>query len=183
MLCQKCHKNLATVRYAEVVDGKVRDLHLCPDCLTKQQETAGPGFELAGPAPASKPTARPRPERPRLKSPRTCKSCGAHLIKVLDSGRVGCGECYRVFSEDIEPMLAALHGNTTHRGKSMHVADAASGDVRARVRSDLQTKRSLLRSALETENYEDAAALRDDIRQLELVIGASMHIEPMANRE
>jgi protein arginine kinase activator len=89
-------------------------------------------------------------------------------VRVLDSGRVGCTECYTAFAAEIEPMLNALHGSTTHRGKVSRV-----GDVRTRLRADLQTKRALLRSALETENYEEAAALRDDIRQLEMRLPSS----------
>jgi len=168
MLCQKCRKNLATVRYAEVVDGKVTDMHLCPECLAKQRENEGTGFELSGPVPAAKPTPRPRGERPRFKGPRVCKACGTQLVRVLDSGRVGCTQCYTAFAAEIEPMLNALHGIATHRGKVSRV-----GDVRTRLRADLQTKRALLRSALETENYEAAAALRDDIRQLETLLPSS----------
>jgi protein arginine kinase activator len=112
---------------------------------------------------------RLRSERARLKAPRTCRSCGSQLAKVLDSGKVGCSQCYKIFHEEIDPMLAALHGGTQHRGKTSRVRD-----VRAKLRTDLQTKRSLLRSALETENYEEAAALRDDIKQLEMVLGASL---------
>lgn len=175
MLCQKCHKNLATVRYAEVVNGKVTDLHLCPECLSRQQETAASGFELGGPVPSASGIStgvvqrRLRTERARLKAPRTCRSCGSQLAKVLDSGKVGCTQCYKIFHEEVDPMLAALHGGTQHRGKASRVRD-----VRVRLRTDLQTKRALLRSALETENYEEAAALRDDIKQLEMVLGAAL---------
>jgi len=169
MLCQKCHKNLATVRYAEVVDGKVADIHLCPDCLSRQQDRSASGFELSGSIPAAKSSPRPQLLRPRPRAPRTCKSCMTKLLTVLDSGKVGCAHCYAHFSADIEPMLVALHGSAQHKGKTSRV-----GDVRARLRSDLQTKRSLLRSALETENYEEAASLRDGIRQLETVLGASL---------
>jgi protein arginine kinase activator len=170
MLCQKCRKNLATARYAEVVDGKVTDLHLCAECLSKQQEAAGPGFQLSGPVAAAKTGASGgHSERPRTRVRRVCKSCGTQLAKVLDTGKVGCGKCYEAFAEEIEPMVSALHGSTEHQGKTPRVDDA-----RARLRTDLQTKRTLLRSALETENYEDAAGLRDDIRQLELVLGATL---------
>ena len=51
MLCQKCHKNLASVRYAEVVDGKVNNLQLCQDCLSRQQDEVEIGFELSDPSP------------------------------------------------------------------------------------------------------------------------------------
>jgi protein-arginine kinase activator protein McsA len=69
-------------------------------------------------------------------------------------------------------MLTALHGNTQHAGKTSKM-----DDMRTRLRADLQTKRALLRSALETERYEEAAALRDGIRELETVLGASISAE------
>ena len=172
MLCQKCHKNLATVRYAEVVDGRVADIHLCPECLSRQQDGSASGFELSRPVPAARASSLPQILRPRPKIPRTCKSCGAKLLMVLESGKVGCTKCYEHFSADVEPMLAALHGSTQHVGKTSKM-----GDTRTRLRSDLQTKRALLRSALETERYEEAAALRDGILQLETVLGASFPAE------
>ena len=172
MLCQKCHKNLASARYAEVVDGRVTDIHLCPECLSRQQDAATSGFELSGPVPAARATGRPQILRPRPKIPRTCKTCGARLLLVLESGKVGCAQCYDYFLADIEPMLTALHGATQHLGKTSKM-----GDMRTRLRADLQTKRALLRSALEMEQYEEAATLRDGIRELETVLGASLSAE------
>jgi len=168
MLCQKCHKNLATVRYAEVVNGKVTNLQLCPECLTKQQESTSAGFQLSGPVSSGRSAPAPRVERRRTKAPRTCKSCGAQLAQVLDSGRVDCSQCYTSFFEELEPILKGLHGHTTHRGKRPQVDDA-----RTSLRASLQTKRTLLRSAVLTENFEDAAQLRDEIRQIEASLGAA----------
>jgi len=167
MLCQKCHKNLATVRYAEVVNGKVTDLHLCQDCLGKQQD-ASSGFELGGPTPVVKTPASAGLARGHFRSPRKCKTCGIPLVKILDSGKVGCRGCYVTFARELEPLLLGLHGSTIHQGKAPHV-----DDMRVRLHEDLQNKRRVLRSAVQGENYEEAALLRDEIRQLETVLGAS----------
>jgi len=168
MLCQKCHKNLATIRYAEVVDGQVSDQHLCPECMTLHEKNAATGFELSGPAPTVR---RPSPERvvrEAVRMQRTCPACNIRLSRVLEQSRVGCPECYDVFQEHLEPILKGLHRSMLHKGKTPHLSDA-----RARLRSDLQTKRALLRSVLRAENYEEAAQLRDDIRDLEAGIFAS----------
>jgi len=163
MLCGKCHKNRATVRYAEVVDGKVQDLHLCPACLAKHQDEVGVGFELAkpGPVPSHRREWASAKREPVL-SREQCKTCGLALQEVVDSSKVGCSTCYETFAEQIEVLFKGLHAGTRHRGKTPRVDDS-----RARVRADLQTKRALLRSALRTENYEEAAHLRDEIRVLE----------------
>lgn len=163
MLCQKCHKNAATVRYAEVVDGKVADLHLCADCLNKHQNQAAQGFELSGP-PSPSVNGAPRVVfEPSSRSEyQTCAVCETSLATVLKSGKVGCVDCYESFGSQMSAVLEGLHGSTVHRGKRPRVDDA-----RERVRANLQTKRTLLRSALDAENYEEAATLRDDIRTLE----------------
>jgi protein arginine kinase activator len=167
MLCQKCHKNLATVRYAEVVSGKVTDLHLCADCLAKHQETASAGFELSGPVAS----ARPRPavarlEPSRTKSRRICKACGTSLAAAIETGRVGCSVCYTTFADELDALLEPLHGHAHHLGKRPHI-----DDMRVSLRATLQTKRALLRTAIQSERYEEAAELRDSIRKIETELG------------
>ena len=167
MLCQRCHKNRATVRYAEVVNGKVTDLHLCAECLAKQQENAGTGFEISAPATVAERPSRLVSRRRKTRLRRTCRCCGARLADVLDSGSAGCTTCYDVFSDDIEPMLVTIHGSIRHEGRILQV-----DDNRARMHADLRAKRALLRTALEAEEYEEAAALRDGIREMELELSA-----------
>lgn len=164
MLCQKCHKNAATVRYAEVVDGRVADLHLCAECLNKHQDQADKGFELTGPPSPATSAGTPRIvlEGGNRSEFRTCAVCETSLATVLKTGKVGCVECYDNFGSQMSAVLEGLHGSSLHRGKRPRVDDA-----RERVRAHLQTKRSLLRTALDAENYEEAATLRDDIRTLE----------------
>jgi len=170
MLCEKCHKNLATTRYAEVVDGKVKELHLCADCLAKHQSESGAGFEftkpvLAGKGPREAQSTSARPPRQRVQRQQRqvrCRYCGQTLDQVLKSGRMGCSTCYETFGEYLDTLLQDLQLGLRHRGKAPHV-----DDLRARMHADLQTKRALLRSALRTENYEEAACLRDEIRVLE----------------
>lgn len=168
MLCQRCHKNLATARYAEVVDGKVSDLHLCAECMKKHRDAGVSGFELAGPQPSSRrqPIVRSTTDSSAIQR-RTCKQCGASLRDVLKSGRVGCRYCYESFAEQLEPLLRGMHSSMIHRGKSPRM-----NDVRERLRTELQTKRALLRSALKLENYEEAALLRDQVKALEVSVGA-----------
>lgn len=165
MLCQRCHKNLATVRYAEVVDGKVADLHLCPECLSLQQEKAGGGFELSIPV-AAQSVETGRPDLRRSRAPRACKACGFQLGWTLESGKMGCSQCYTAFADEIEPMLIGLHNAVLHRGKNLKMDDA-----RGKLRSDLQTQRALLRSAVQKEHYEEAAQIRDLIRNYESRLG------------
>lgn len=167
MLCQKCHKNLASVRYAEVVDGKVTNLRLCQECLTSQQENVQTGFELTE-APPFVRQSRPSSLSQAATSTETCTTCSTDLKSIVEFGKVGCSSCYETFPAQLESLLEGIHIALTHRGKVPHLDDA-----RARVRSELQSKRALMKTALSMENYEDAAALRDEIRSLETGLGAS----------
>ncbi len=173
MLCQKCHKNLATVRYAEVVDGKVTDLHLCSECMMKHQESAATGFNLSGPAPSPKHDAQEAhsaggAQQDSVAQHRTCGACGAQLKYVLKTGEVGCPQCYENFAEHLEPVLRAAHTALRHRGRVPN-----RNDAREALRAELQTKRALLRTALKMENYEEAAELRDEIKKLDASMNAS----------
>lgn len=163
MICPKCGNKLATIRYAEVVDGKVTERYLCPDCIAKYQKEAGAGFALAD----DTPTTADRPSAERLvneavRAQRACPSCGTPLTTVVDDGMVGCRTCFDHFGKEIDSILEGLHRGMQHKGKVSKL-----DNTRARTRADLQNKRQLLRTMLKAENYEEAARLRDEIRALE----------------
>lgn len=166
MLCQKCHKSLATVRYAEVIDGKVTDLNVCPECLARLQ-SAATGFELAGSAPSPKRLSAVRESEEPAAAALVCRSCGMELQRALRVNKLGCPSCYGSFEEPVETVLRGLHGALRHRGKVPRVDDR-----REQVRTQLQTRRALLRSILKMEKYEEAAVLRDEIKALEEALGA-----------
>lgn len=165
MLCQKCHRNLATVRYAEVVDGQVSDQHLCAACMAALQDQ---GFKLDGPAPTVHWPARDDESAEDVKLQASCSSCGMALNDMLRLDRAGCPDCYAQFWDVLAPRLGNLHPGLRHHGKSTHIDDR-----RLKLREDLQSKRSLLRRALESEDYEEAAHLRDEINCLETGLAVS----------
>ena len=162
MLCQKCHKRPGTIRYAEVVDGRVTDQFWCSECLARQR-SGSDGFEISEVSPT-------RPNRDSIHSvvsrvvraQRACPACDTQLRKIIETNRVGCPTCYETFKDELKEMLSKQHDQTAHKGKAAHLTDA-----RTQLRSDLRAKRALLRSVLKAENYEEAATLRDEIRSLE----------------
>ena len=167
MLCQNCHKNSATVRYAEVVDGEVSDVHLCRECLTLRQDGVSSGFEFSAPSPFLG-TRKKETLQGSGEVWQTCTACSTSLREVMDSGKVGCSVCYASFPAQLESLLEGIHTGLNHRGKVPRL-----DDTRTRVRAELQSKRSLLKTALGIENYEEAASLRDKIHELEVGLGAS----------
>ena len=169
MLCQSCHKNLASKQYTEVVDGKVSALHLCQECLTQRQDGTDAGFQIAKPAQFTRKgraTSDITPEP--LEARKSCVACNTTLKQIVDTGRVGCSSCYETFPAQLESLLEGIHIALAHRGKIPRLNNA-----RARVRTELQSKRALLKTALNMENYEEAAALRDEIKVLERGLSAS----------
>jgi protein arginine kinase activator len=162
MNCQSCHKNFASVRYAEVVDGIVKNLHVCQECLDKMQQTMNRGFEYSSPSPFQRQEQAHSDVSDVRHCSETCVTCGTTLQHVIDTGFMGCSDCYTAFSIQTESILEGIHSGLLHRGKIPR-----QNDMRAKVRADLQSKRALLKSALGSENYEDAAALRDEIQALE----------------
>lgn len=164
MLCQRCHKNAASVRYAEVVDGRVTELHLCQDCLAHHNTETQTGFELSDPVPSLKKAVAARFAERANEPQGTCAACETSLKTVLRTAKVGCSVCYESFTEDqLRPIFEDVHIGMVHRGKVPHV-----DDDRAQLRALLQTKRGLLKTILGMEKYEEAATLRDEIRELEL---------------
>ncbi len=162
MLCQKCHKNPASVRYTEVVDGQAVHQFLCPSCLAGYQENAAAAFNLDVPKPGLRRGKDTDSVRFGKRARRACPTCGMPLDRILETARVGCADCYSHFGEEVESILEGLHRSPKHQGKARRTDDA-----RARLRADLQKKRVLLRSVLQVEDYEQAASLRDEIKRLE----------------
>ena len=94
-----------------------------------------------------------------------CASCGSTLRDFRDSGRLGCDQCYATFDAHLRDLLRRLHGSSQHVGERYD----APGDLEgaADPRSRLLELKAQLRRAVEGENFELAAELRDRIRVLE----------------
>lgn len=167
MLCERCHKNLATLKYTEVVNGSAHVRDICASCLDQLEADVESGFEVSGSAPA--PRRRPTGEASgdHIKGSVTCTNCGAPLREILKTGRIGCPSCYTQFSEELEPLLLNRHPALRHRGRTPY-----EKEDRTRLRDELRKRRAMLRSALKLESYEEAAVLRDEIRALEDSLGA-----------
>jgi protein arginine kinase activator len=169
MICERCRMRLATLKYTEVVNGKAMTRNICETCLKEIQGDAAAGFEMAGEAPGPKGIFAETATDDTTVSAgvsvvpeKLCDFCGTKLSDVLRTGKVGSAACYDEFRMELEPVLREQQVAVMHRGKSPHVTDK-----REHFRRDLQSKRGMLRSALRSENYEEAARLRDAIRGIE----------------
>jgi protein arginine kinase activator len=90
-----------------------------------------------------------------------CHRCGFSQADFKKSGRLGCPECYQVFAEGLGGLLKTMHKGTRHTGKAPE-ALRQSRDHEERFRS-LQKK---LSKAIESEDFEQAAQLRDEMKEM-----------------
>jgi len=159
MLCQICGKNEATVEFTEIINDQVTQLHLCDHCAKKKggemEQHFGVADFLAGMS---------GPGRSGQGPPLKCDKCGMTFNDFQRIGRLGCGNCYASFRESLVPLIKRIHGSTRHVGKSPKEVDKADGSKKV---PEIQELRRKLQQAVDREEFEEAARLRDRIRELE----------------
>jgi protein arginine kinase activator len=92
-----------------------------------------------------------------------CARCGGTFQDFRETGRLGCSDCYRTFESPLRDLLRRLHGSTHHLGERYAERDPAA----AQAREQAAELREQLRLAVETENFELAAEIRDRLRVVE----------------
>ncbi len=152
MKCEHCEKP-ATVHVTHVANGKVVKTHLCEDCAAKLGVAQSMGTladTLLGPASPVRPTRA-----------LSCPTCGLSLRKFQKEGRLGCTDCYRVFAREIQGVLSSLHEASGHVGR---IPKSQTKPPSPEAKLALLQER--LSEAVRSEAFEDAARLRDEIREL-----------------
>ncbi len=175
MKCQKCQNREATTHIKRVINGEFEEYNLCSECAKEMgygnlfhgfgssfaddfNSLFGSFFENALPA--------------RTQATR-CETCGSSYTDIQRTGMMGCADCYKLFENEIMPTIRKLHGNTTHCGKN----SAAFRAERARSvsaetpvekpQSELDKLKAELDTAIDKQEFEKAAQLRDKIKAME----------------
>lgn len=161
MQCDICGKKKATVHLTEIVDEQMSEMHLCEDCARQKsiqmEQQFGLADLLAGLADFGKPLKEE--QKVFLK----CSNCGMNYEDFRKFGRLGCSECYEAFKTHLATLLKKVHGSNHHLGKTPLKIPKSEQE---RMES-LQELKTQLMQAIELEDFERAAELRDRIRQLE----------------
>jgi protein arginine kinase activator len=155
--CQKCSK-AATMHITEVIgDEQFEEHHLCEECAQKYlyeppkkshaKAEIGAGDEA---------------EELGTLNHKECPICGIKFVEFRNSGRLGCPHDYQEFREELLPLLDNIHGETRHAGKTPRRLPQTK-----QAQGELIQLRKQLQQAVTREAYEEAAQLRDRIRQLE----------------
>lgn len=163
MVCEVCNKRRASIHYLEKVNDHVQEIHLCEDCAREKGGPSKPQFQiadlLAGLADIEIPVSVKRG------APKACEGCGLTYEDFRKTGRMGCGRCYETFRESLAPLLKRIHGNSSHSGKQP--PGVVGARVEGRGRGELAELRAKLDRAVQNEEYEEAARIRDRIKGLE----------------
>ncbi|HET9426601.1 MAG TPA: UvrB/UvrC motif-containing protein [Gemmatimonadaceae bacterium] len=162
MICDDCRERDAVVQYTAVKDNNVVQLHLCEQCAAER------GVET---------TVNTLPKHPLGEflnqvqqqlavSPADgtrCSFCGTTMADFRATGRWGCARCYTQFENGVRELLRRVHGHARHIGRSYHAPRSETLE-RSAVLGELREK---LRRAIDNEQFEQAAELRDRIKGME----------------
>ena len=160
MQCDVCGKKEATVHLTEIINDKVTKLHICEQCAKEKgaemEEHFGLNDLLAGL------TDLGSGIETELVGAVKCPSCGFTYADFKKMGRLGCSECYEVFKKQLEPLLKKIHGANRHIGKVPLRAGKTAQDTQTLHQMKIQ-----LDKAIQAEEFEKAASLRDKLKELE----------------
>lgn len=161
MLCDHCKKNPANYHYTHVINGQRTESHLCQECLNAQT-----GINLSGSGNLFSAMLGGQPKAEPLR----CSLCGLEYSRFQKTGLLGCAQCYNDFRPQLEPMLRRIHGHVQHQG---HVPASAGEALKARRRLDALQEE--MQQAVQDENFERAAELRDQVRSAKKELEALQH--------
>jgi len=163
MDCQKCQQRPANVHITQIVNNEKQETHLCEQCAQAMKVNLGfPQFplnnltNLLGFLTMSHETA----DAPIIED--KCPNCQSPFRKIGEMGYVGCSECYQHFISQLEPIIRKIHGSDRHRGKIPRRMGTSYI-----LRKEAEELKLALKQAVEREEYEEAARIRDRIKALE----------------
>ena len=172
MLCQSCGQRAATTHIKCMVNGQLTETHLCAQCAKQQGyghilgDWGGCGSLLGGLLGGEAPAVEVK----------RCPGCGASFSEISQTGQIGCGECYHTFRAQLLPVIQRIHGAAQHKGKipggsALRVTDPNHQMVAAprqenQAETELKEKERLMQEAIQRQDFENAALLRDQIKEI-----------------
>ena len=170
MLCQECNKRPATLYFQKIIKGEKTEYHICESCAREKGEMipgTSNGFSIHNLLSGllfdpNQATVGAKPQTLR------CDNCGLTYNQFSKIGRFGCSSCYEHFAEKLDPLFKRVHGNTVHVGK---VPKRSGGLIQYKREIDRLKQEMQLHIA--REEFEQAAHIRDKVRELETKLNRS----------
>lgn len=158
MLCNECGKNEAKVHVTHIINGKKTETHICEECAKKNQ-SFNSNFSMENLFSAMLNNAF---NSTTYLPSKGCSKCGMTYDEFRNIGKFGCSECIDTFKPKLMPVVKSIQGYDSHAGK---IPKRAGGSYK--IQKDIEKFKAQLKSAIESEEYEKAAQLRDKIREME----------------
>lgn len=169
MLCEKCKKNEARINLVKVVNGEKYEIWLCENCAKDISDIPflnsigeGINFPFQGIISGILSNVENVKERPKNT---VCSNCGLTYDEFKKNGKLGCGNCYKEFSNLLETKIKKIQTGSKHVGK---IPKINGKDIIQR--RELKSLKLQLQNLISNEEYERAAVVRDKIKKVELYI-------------
>jgi protein arginine kinase activator len=173
MKCQQCEKP-ATFHITELTGPQPQELHLCESCaksyLTQGESGSAPVAPTLANVLAKQLQLGKAAEELAKLDQRSCPVCGVTFYEFRNQGRLGCPHDYVYFERELTPLIANIHGETRHVGKRPRGQETPSDQP-----TELIRLRREMEEAKQKEHYEQAAKIRDQIRELEKQVKQMKH--------
>ena len=174
MLCQNCNKNEATVKYTEIINGEKREVMLCEEC-SRELGIGHMNFNM--PIDFSSffgdllEGYEDNSFMPLLTANKQlkCNNCNMSFDEFMEQGKFGCEKCYDAFSPKIDSILKRIQGSNRYAGRKLVGNKESKIEFEEKPEKKETEKEKLqreLKEAIEKENYEEAAKIRDKIKEL-----------------
>jgi protein arginine kinase activator len=168
-MCEECHEKPATIHITKIDNGQKTQQHFCEDCAKNMHALFASGLNplglnnefSIGKLLSSLLQGQEAGVHSFAGDPK-CSRCGMTFSGFTKVGRLGCSKCYETFEEQMHPMLRRIHGKTSHVGK---VPKRTGGEIR--IKNEINRLKRELQEAVNAEEYERAAVLRDKIKAME----------------
>jgi protein arginine kinase activator len=164
MTCEQCGGTDAVVHLTQIVNNQMSTHHLCQRCAAEKGLDGAPQAQNL---PVTDLIEQVTEEAliQAQQSDSECSFCGLSFKAFRQTGRLGCPHCYETFAVHLPTLLKRIHGGAKHVGKVYLPPDPTASEMEKR----LEGLRRRLERAVQAEDFERAAELRDEIHTLEPV--------------
>jgi protein arginine kinase activator len=159
ILCQQCKKNIATVHLTEIQSGQRNEKHLCEECARNMNLPHKHPISINDLIGALMEKSQKKGSPGKGKG---CPECGMTFSEFKNKGRLGCANDYAFFQEEFEELLKKVHGSDRYVGKV-----PKGYGTESIYENELVKLKSRLKKVIQSEEYEEAARIRDRINELE----------------
>ena len=159
MLCDSCGKNEANFHYTKIINGKVKEEHLCKECTFVNYD-----FDLDKPFSMDKFFTSLIENKAEIKDNEDelkCDNCALDYSQFKERGEFGCSKCYLSFKGRVEPLIRSLHGHNVHRGKI-----PKSSEKKVFLKREEKDLKEELEDSIKKEEFERAAVIRDRLKDV-----------------